>query len=89
MKLSLLIAAVYAVASVQATCYCYDWKVRNKRPYDTILIRRDEATRYACQRWGYDPVSGNGGLVCNEARSLSPANWKAACNEHGARGSTC
>ncbi|KAK2005306.1 hypothetical protein LZ32DRAFT_546342 [Colletotrichum eremochloae] len=89
MKLSLLTAVVYAVANVQATCYCYDWQVSNKRPYKSIPIRRDEATRYACQHFRFDPVSGSGGLVCNGARSLAPANWKAACNQYGARGGVC
>ncbi|KAK1570160.1 uncharacterized protein LY79DRAFT_570247 [Colletotrichum navitas] len=89
MKLSLLIAAVYAVANVQATCYCYDWTVSNRPPYKTIPVRDNEATRYACQHWGYDPVSGNGGLVCNSATSLSLANWRAACSKYGARGGVC
>ncbi|KAK2058103.1 hypothetical protein LY76DRAFT_69295 [Colletotrichum caudatum] len=89
MKLSLLTAAFYAVASVQASCYCYDWQVSNKRPYKSVVVRKDEATRYACQRWGYHPVTGNGGLVCEGARSLSLSNWKAACSAQGARGGTC
>ncbi|KAK2016437.1 hypothetical protein LZ32DRAFT_669479 [Colletotrichum eremochloae] len=76
-KLSLLTAAVYAVASVQATCYCYDWHVSPKPPYKSIATRVDSATRAACSVWGHQAVQGSSGLICNGARSLSLANWKA------------
>ncbi|EFQ36818.1 hypothetical protein CGRA01v4_14147 [Colletotrichum graminicola] len=89
MKLSVLTAAVYAVTSVQATCYCYNTAVSNKRPYHSVILRSDDATRYACQHWGYEPVSGSGGLVCHGATGLSLANWKAACNKYGAKEATC
>ncbi|KAK2040617.1 hypothetical protein LZ31DRAFT_557682 [Colletotrichum somersetense] len=90
MKLSLLTAVVYSVASVQATCWCYDIIHSNKRPYKPSTPANDAATRQACEHWKFKPHSSP--LVCDAnkgPKAINAGQWGATCVNFGAKAGTC